>query len=139
MCIFNKTVKLFTTITVGIILFSSPVMGQDAFSDKEVCMAALTKMNQWSKNPKGGQSLQGRYLTYDNNKYYFKSKGGEWKCTILGDKVMWGLKSGRWRNTPDDGIINFEIVGNKLSITEKYSDNSSDVKMFTKKEVQHLF
>lgn len=109
------------------------------FTDKEICMGALTKINQWSKKPTGGESKQGRYVKNEGNKYYFKSSSNNWKCTIKGKKVMWGLKDGRWRNAQEDGIINFNIVGNKLTITEIFSDGSIDNMSYTKNDIIRMF
>lgn len=95
-------------------------------SAKVICMAALVSLNDWSDKPKGGESKAGRFIKQEGDIYYFKSPKAEWKCKLSEDKrIFYGLKNGRWRTLPDDGIVKYDVIGDKIIIYEQYSDGST--------------
>ncbi|GAB3969593.1 hypothetical protein GCM10028806_16090 [Spirosoma terrae] len=61
----------------------------------------------------------------DSQKFAYKVK-------IEGNRAIWANLDGRWRDTQYDERITFSEVGNKLKITQTFSDGSFDVKLFSK-------
>lgn len=63
--------------------------------------------------------------------YIRKDDSTRWaiKCKLIDDQVMWASNnpdsSGRWRNDPADSVVKYKVDGNKLTISEVYSDGSS--------------
>jgi len=59
-------------------------------------------------------------------------------CKFEGNRVIWagaGSPSspnaiGRWRTHPQDEVITYAIVGDKVTIKERYSDGSSNEESF---------
>ncbi|MBJ8875057.1 hypothetical protein I5412_08680 [Citrobacter koseri] len=63
--------------------------------------------------------------------YIRKDDSTRWaiKCKLIDDdQVMWASNnpdsSGRWRNDPADSVVKYKVDGNKLTISEVYSDGS---------------
>jgi hypothetical protein len=61
------------------------------------------------------------------------------KCKLIGDQVMWASdnpdSSGRWRNDPADDVVKYSIDGNKITITEIYSDGSRSSNSYPLKQL----
>jgi len=115
--------------------------GKGIFTDQEICLAGLASENAWSENPTGGQSLIGRLLKSEGNNHFFLSpKGHVYECYLDGKRFIWriketddgSIKDGRWRTLPDDGVTEYAVHGNKLSMITTYSDKSSGVKEYNK-------
>lgn len=68
--------------------------------------------------------------------------GTRWaiKCKLIGDQVMWASdnpdSSGRWRDDPADSTVKYNIDGNKIIITELYSDGSSTTNAYPLKQLK---
>ncbi len=95
-----------------------------------VCKAGIAIMmgrdpKTMTAKPQGGGVTRIQYRRPDDNKL--------WKmdCRIDGNRFMWrGVDSfgndgpGRWRNSPEDEVINFSISGKVITMTETFSDGS---------------
>jgi hypothetical protein len=60
------------------------------------------------------------------------SKKSEYKIKISGNKVIWGNKDGRWRDSKFDENINYFKKNNLIKIVQTFSDGSQSVKEFKK-------
>ena len=129
---------LASLIITGTIICSNAFAENKSFSDKEICLAALSTVNMWSRKPTGGQSKVGKYIKSDSNTYYFRSKTSDWKCKLLNDKIMWGIKDGRWRNDPRDEVIKYKIFNDKITIFQIFSGGETIKSNYTKKQINQL-
>lgn len=135
----NSIIIGFMSLLITVLIICPNVFAESKpFSDKEICLAALSTVNMWSKNPTGGQSKVGKYIKSESNTYYFRSSTSDWKCKIVNDKVMWGMKDGRWRNDPRDEVIKFGLSKNKITIYQIFTDGSKIEKNYTKKQIVNL-
>lgn len=46
------------------------------------------------------------------------------------NKVVWGIKDGRWRNHSNDSVITYEINKNTIRITEKHFKSGVQMQEF---------
>ncbi len=55
-----------------------------------------------------------------------------YRCRIEGNRVLWAIDPGRWRDDPNDAKIFFEIIdgGKQLRIIEDHGDGSSTKQLF---------
>lgn len=58
-----------------------------------------------------------------------------YRCMLEGDRVVWASGNGRWRNSGSDEVVSFLVKGRSLTITQRFSDNSSDSKAFTAEDL----
>jgi hypothetical protein len=54
---------------------------------------------------------------------------------LEGDRVVWASGNGRWRNSGSDEVVSFLVKGRSLTISQRFSDNSSDSKAFTAEDL----
>jgi hypothetical protein len=85
------------------------------FSSIDICKSGISKI--FGRQPdimNGEQYGDVIYITYT------RGDGTVWKnkCTVRGNKIMWGTEEGRWRNGPFDEEVSFTIRGNKITVTE---------------------
>ncbi len=113
-------------------VFSTPVhsisLATEASTSK-VCKAAISKL--MFKDPSIIQvNKKSSYVVFLS--YVRKTDGTVWKykCKLEGERVLWGMDEGRWRNHSNDSNITYSIGGNKLKIKENYSDGSVDEKTY---------
>jgi hypothetical protein len=100
------------------------------FSKEDVARYTISSlMGQPSKSLKVQNKNELYVVSYtrksDSQKFSYKIK-------FDGNKILWASEEGRWRDGQDDERISFEERDNKLFITLGYSDNSSEVKGFSK-------
>lgn len=87
-------------------------------SEKQVCAAGIGAM--MGREPRTIITTRS-----DGNVHYQqyvrRNDGTIWKykCTIEGQRVMWGADDGRWRRHERDEVLTFEWVSNKLIVREK--------------------
>lgn len=69
--------------------------------------------------------------------YVRPADGTQWnyRCMLEGDRVVWASGNGRWRNSGSDEVVSFLVKGRSLTISQRFSDNSSDSKTFTAKDL----
>jgi hypothetical protein len=58
-----------------------------------------------------------------------------YKCQLKGQEILWGADDGRWRTHPADSVITFAVEGLSLTVTERFSDGSSNRKTFTRQQL----
>ncbi|HDS3824942.1 hypothetical protein [Morganella morganii] len=74
--------------------------------------------------------------------YIRQNDGTRWaiKCKLIGDQVMWASdnpdSTGRWRDDPADSKVKYAVDGNKIIITELYSDGSSTTASYPLKQLK---
>jgi len=61
----------------------------------------------------------------DSQQYHCKIKFNQ-------DQIIWGVADGRWREHPMDEKLSYKEVGNKLQITQHFTDGSNSIKEFQK-------
>lgn len=54
-----------------------------------------------------------------------------YKCRILGDRIIWGSDTGRWRTYPTDSKVSFNVDGETLSIQDRFRDGTAISKSFS--------
>ena len=109
------------------------IVDKGGFSDAEICLAALSAEFQWSENPTGGQGLMGDVVGLEDNMYIIKSAVGTYKCALENERVLWAnYNKGRWRNGQYDSYITFVPKNTDLIINLKFSDGSSEDRVYKK-------
>ena len=58
-----------------------------------------------------------------------------YKCKLEGQRILWGADDGGWRTHPADSVITFAIDASSLTVTERFSDGSSNKKTFARKQL----
>ncbi len=102
------------------------------FTEKDVARFTMSSiMGQPSKKIKV-QKENGLYFVSYVRKS--DSKQFEYKIRIDDNKIVWANIDGRWRDSEYDERISFEEDGDKLKITQTFSDGSSYVKVFKKED-----
>ncbi len=100
------------------------------FTEKDVARFSISAIM--------GQPSNKIKVQHENGLYYVSyirksdSKKFEYKIKIDDNKVVWANIDGRWRDSEYDERISFEEDGNKLKITQSFSDGSSGVNEFKK-------
>jgi hypothetical protein len=105
-----------------------------SFNNENICKASISSI--FYKSPSIIKSIKSGniyYLSYirasDNLKWSFK-------CKVVGNNVVWGNKSGRWRNHKLDSKVTYKEENGTLKIIERYSDGSKTIKKFTLKDLK---
>jgi hypothetical protein len=99
-----------------------------SFTESDVARFAIsTIMGQPPKKIKV-ETVNGLYFVSYVRKS--DSKLFEYKIKIDDNKIVWGNIDGRWRDSEYDERISFKEEGNKLTITQAFSDGTSDEKVF---------
>lgn len=64
--------------------------------------------------------------------YIRKNDGTKWsyKCKVNGNKIVWGNSDGRWRESSEDSVITYKLMGNSIVVSETYSDGSKTTKSY---------
>ena len=91
-----------------------------------VCKAAIAAIMH--RDP-GSISASGPTAGSVRLRYIRDTDGTPWayRCRLEGDRVIWASDTGRWRTDPADDVIHFSANATSVTITEKYSDGSSNV------------
>lgn len=108
------------------------------FSDAQTCKAGISTLMGKSpsimKITKKEKSVI--YLSYKR-----PDDGTTWsyKCQISGNRIIWASifknGEGRWRTHPLDEVITYQTSGDKITVSQKYSDGSETIKNFRLKEL----
>ncbi len=103
----------------------------------QVCRAAVADINGHSPSimkikSNSGKSVVVRYNRPDDGKAWTD------ECRFDGDRVVWrpigafgGTKPGRWRDSPQDEVIKFQIAGSKVTISTTYSGGSGGTQTYS--------
>jgi len=65
--------------------------------------------------------------------YYIRGSDGsrwEFKCKVSSDEIIWATANGPWRTRSGDSDVEFSVTGDRLTITEKFSDGSARSRNF---------
>lgn len=119
-----KNLKYPLTIIYGSIFFTGAVSAQtQTFSDEVICKAAIAHiMNQKTSIIKVSTSGKEVILKY---KRPVDGKDFEYKCVVKKSekRIIWAAKFdygwGRWRDSPYDSVISYEIKNKNLIIDEE--------------------
>ncbi len=60
-----------------------------------------------------------------------------YRCKIEGNRVFWAYDPGRWRESPKDDKVSFEILGDgkQLRISDDHSDGSTTKELFDRDKI----
>ena len=60
-----------------------------------------------------------------------------YRCKIEGNRVVWASDPGRWRESPKDDKVSFEILGDgkQLRISDDHSDGSTTKELFDRDKI----
>lgn len=101
-----------------------------AFTDQQICIATVAATMGKDPSIIKIDSIQSNvtYLSYNR-----QDDGKHWayRCKLDGNKAIWASDTGRWRTDQFDSKITFSVSGNKVNISEKYSDGSGGVKTYS--------
>ena len=122
--------------------FCSSILFAQKLPEKEISAAALDYILQRESICKYIQS----YKEGNRTLHIFSSRK-EPKNTnavyIDGTKIIWrvenditGVHKGRWRTDASEEVLTFTIQGDKLILLVKFSDNSTDSKIYSIKKLQ---
>jgi hypothetical protein len=125
-----KNVKLGLFISGLITLSGCGGVDKGAFTDQQICIATVAATTGRNASIIKIDSIQSdvTYLSYNR-----QDDGKHWayRCKLYGNKVIWASDTGRWRTGQYDSKITFSVSGNKINISEKYSDDSGGVKSYS--------
>lgn len=126
----HKNIKSGLLTSVLIALSGCGGVDKGAFTDQQICIATVAK--SMGRNPSiiKVDSIQGdvTYLSYNR-----QDDGKHWayRCKLEGNKAIWASDTGRWRTDQYDSKITFSVSGDKVNISEKYSDGSGGVETYS--------
>jgi hypothetical protein len=108
----------------------------ESFEPEAICRAAIATIA--GRDPKAMQvtRIAGDvlFLTYvrpiDNFIWTYR-------CRIEGNRVVWAYDPGRWRESPKDDKVSFEILGDgkQLRISDDHSDGSTTKELFDRDKI----
>jgi hypothetical protein len=110
----------------------SPASAEPSFEPEAICRTAIASLT--GRDPKVVQVSQTvgdvLYLTYlrpiDNFVWTYRCRIDD------GNRVVWAIEPGRWREETKDDKVFFEIVGagKQLRIIERHGDGSTTDQLF---------
>ncbi|MBH0030279.1 hypothetical protein I6F10_05045 [Pseudoalteromonas sp. SWYJZ98] len=104
--------------------------GEKTFTTEQICTATIAATMGRDPSIIQVDSFKNNtvFLSYSR-----QGDGKHWKyrCKLDGNRAIWASDSGRWRTDKYDSKIIFSENGDKLSITEKYSDGSGGTKHYS--------
>ena len=126
----RRNIKLGLLISGFIALSGCGGVDKGAFTDQQICIATVAVTMGRDPSIIKIDSIQGNvtYLSYER-----QDDGKHWayRCKLDGNKAIWASDTGRWRTDQFDSKITFSVSGNKINISEKYSDGSGGVKTYS--------
>ena len=106
-----------------LLLVSNTLFGasSDAYTHLQVCKAALSsvmgvdhKMIHTEKRNDG--------IVYMYYRIEGESDRYDYKCRLVGNRVIWGSAKGRWRTKKGDAVVSFSVNNGHVMITERFND-----------------
>jgi hypothetical protein len=100
------------------------------FNQEAICTAAIATIMSQSPSIIRAEKFSEKVTSLS---YIRPADGSHWnyRCMLEGDRIVWASGNGRWRNSGSDEVVSFLVKGKTLSISQRFSDNSSDTKAFT--------
>jgi hypothetical protein len=124
-------------MTLPMLLASmSPASAAPAFEVEAICRTAIAAI--MDRDPKAMKVTKTAddvlILTYDRpiDNYIWT-----YRCRIDGDRVVWASEPGRWRESPKDDKILFEVVdaGKQLRIIAVHRNGSRSQQLFDRDKI----
>jgi hypothetical protein len=122
--------------TLLAVSFLPSSLAADSFEPEAICRAAIATIA--GRDPKAMQVTRivgdVLFLTYvrpiDNFIWTYR-------CKIEGNRVFWAYDPGRWRESPKDDKVSFEILGDgkQLRISDHHSDGSTTKELFDRDKI----
>jgi len=122
--------------TLLAVSFLPSSLAAESFEPEAICRAAIATIA--GRDPKAMQvtRIAGDvlFLTYvrpiDNFIWTYR-------CKIEGNRVFWAYDPGRWRESPKDDKVSFEILGDgkQLRISDHHSDGSTTKELFDRDKI----
>ena len=122
--------------TLLAVSFLPSSLAADSFEPEAICRAAIATIA--GRDPKAMQvtRIAGDvlFLSYvrpiDNFIWTYR-------CKIEGNRVFWAYDPGRWRESPKDDKVSFEILGDgkQLRISDHHSDGSTTKELFDRDKI----
>ena len=122
--------------TLLAVSFLPSSLAAQSFEPEAICRAAIATIA--GRDPKAMQvtRIAGDvlFLTYvrpiDNFIWTYR-------CKIEGNRVFWAYDPGRWRESPKDDKVSFEILGDgkQLRISDHHSDGSTTKELFDRDKI----
>jgi hypothetical protein len=122
--------------TLLAVSFLPSSLAADSFEPEAICRAAIATIA--GRDPKAMQVTRivgdVLFLTYvrpiDNFIWAYR-------CKIEGNRVFWAYDPGRWRESPKDDKVSFEILGDgkQLRISDHHSDGSTTKELFDRDKI----
>jgi hypothetical protein len=114
----------------------SPASAAPAFEVEAICRTAIAAI--MDRDPKAMKVTKTAddvlILTYDRpiDNYIWT-----YRCRIDGDRVVWASEPGRWRESPKDDKILFEVVdaGKQLRIIAVHRNGSRSQQLFDRDKI----
>jgi len=108
--------------------------GKGNFSTNQICKAGIATVMGRDPAIIRIDRVQGEvvYLSYIR-----KDDGKKWgyKCTLDGNRIVWGSDTGRWRTHKMDSKVFFYVEGSVLKVEDRFSDGSATQKSFNSKQL----
>ncbi|PIQ48199.1 MAG: hypothetical protein COW03_11135 [Cytophagales bacterium CG12_big_fil_rev_8_21_14_0_65_40_12] len=105
------------------------------FSKTEISIFTISAIMHQSPSIISANQENGIYLVTYNRPSDGKTFAYKVKFDGV-DKVIWATIDGRWRNSELDEEIKYSVEGDKLKITQKFSDGSKSEKEFLKNNIE---
>ena len=122
--------------TLLAVSFLPSSLAAESFEPEAICRAAIATIA--GRDPKAMQvtRIAGDvlFLSYvrpiDNFVWTYR-------CRIEGNRVVWAYDPGRWRESPKDDKVSFEILGDgkQLRISDDHSDGSTTKELFDRDKI----
>ena len=122
--------------TLLAVSFLPSSLAANSFEPEAICRAAIATIA--GRDPKAMQVTRivgdVLFLTYvrpiDNFIWTYR-------CKIEGNRVFWAYDPGRWRESPKDDKVSFEILGDgkQLRISDHHSDGSTTKELFDRDKI----
>ena len=122
--------------TLLAVSFLPSSLAAESFEPEAICRAAIATIA--GRDPKAMQvtRIAGDvlFLSYvrpiDNFIWTYR-------CKIEGNRVFWAYDPGRWRESPKDDKVSFEILGDgkQLRISDHHSDGSTTKELFDRDKI----
>ena len=104
------------------------------FTERQICKAAIAVV--MARNPAtmridrtAKNVIYLSYLTRDDGKRW------RYKCRLEERRILWGSDTGRWRVHPMDSTITYSVTSESLTVTEKFTDGSTNAETFKKSQL----
>ncbi|MFA0260967.1 hypothetical protein AB4497_00665 [Vibrio cyclitrophicus] len=116
-------------LILPIVFLGCGEIDKGSFTNQQICVATIASIMNQDPSIIDVNSFKGEITSLS---YIRPDDGKNWayKCKLDGQNVIWGANDGRWRDGKHDSIVTFSVEGEKINISEKFSDGSGDSDWF---------